>query len=82
MPHAMPNERRRNSDQWDILRVGLPAGAPEVVILRLMTLSPKTAPPLQWSSSSAPCVCSVAPPMLAELQGTVQGTQKGSLERY
>ncbi|CAK9048911.1 unnamed protein product [Durusdinium trenchii] len=71
---------KRNTDQWDIVRVGLPSGAPEVVLLRLMTLSPKTAAPLQWSSASPPVVSSVAVPRLADLgAGTVMRLMPTSL---
>eukprot|EP00434_Breviolum_minutum_P030974 symbB.v1.2.027393.t2/scaffold2682.1/size73113/3 len=62
---------KRNSEQWDILRIGLVAGAPEVVVLRMMTLTPKTSGPLQWSVASAPVVSSIAPPQLAEIGGQV-----------
>jgi len=62
---------KRNSEQWDILRIGLAAGAPEVVVLRMMTLTPKTSGPLQWSVASAPVVSSIAPPQLAEIGGQV-----------
>lgn len=60
---------KRNSEQWEILRVALPTGAPAVVVLRMMTLTPKTTGPLQWSVASAPVASAVAPPRVAEVQG-------------
>ncbi|CAJ1376934.1 unnamed protein product [Effrenium voratum] len=62
------NKDKRNSEHWDTVRVGLPAGAPEIVVLRLMTVSPKTAAPLQWSIASQPVVSRIALPRLAEGQ--------------